>query len=395
MSAAKWLPTNDDLDTLARSMPPPRRDADRIEQDRTSILAQAARVTQHKRASRFPVVAAVATTIAAAAAVLIWFVGRPTDATTPKETITAIGPARFERTAAWPDFIVRIDEGRVAIHVSRLDASERFRATTSDAEIEVRGAKLVVGTEHQRVTFVSVSEGRAELRWAQQPIVVVAAGTTWLPPRIAERETIELAPPGLTRPTQPVSQPETATQTAAMAPKANVPRASMKARAASEPDKSDSKADPQPTTTKATSGVATESVARSPTEIAPRPGEVDFRAGVAALRAGDAAAAARLFSTACAAAQNDALGEDACFWAGAAAKRAGQTAAARQTLTQFLVTYPRSARAGEAAALLGWLLYDAGDLDAAQRHFELAARDAVPKVKESAAKGLEAVKRRR
>jgi hypothetical protein len=41
------------------------------------------------------------------------------------------------------------------------------------------------------------------------------------------------------------------------------------------------------------------------------------------------------------------------------------------------------------------MLYDAGELDAAQQRFDLAARDRVPKVKESAERGLEAIKRKR
>jgi TolA-binding protein len=116
---------------------------------------------------------------------------------------------------------------------------------------------------------------------------------------------------------------------------------------------------------------------------------------VAALRAGDAATATKSFTAACTAARGEALDEDACFWVGAAAKRAGDTATAREALTRFLSRFPASVRAGEAAALLGWILYDAGDLDGASQRFELAAKDRVQKVKESAQRGLEAVKRKR
>ena len=107
------------------------------------------------------------------------------------------------------------------------------------------------------------------------------------------------------------------------------------------------------------------------------------------------AAAKRAGQTAIAVASNDALGEDAWFWLGAAAKRAGQTAIARDALIRFLKHYPSSSRAGEASALLGWILYDAGELETAKQRFEMAARDRVPKVKKSAARGLEAIKRKR
>jgi len=357
-----WQPSDDELGAVARSLPAPSRDAARIEQERTSVLAQAAAVAQHKRASRAPLVVAVATAFAAAAAVLIWFVARPSEPAAPKELVTAIGPARFERSSAWPEYRVSLHDGRLAIVVAALAAGERFRATTSDADIEVRGAKFFVGAEHDHVTFVSVGEGRAEVRWAHQPPIILAAGQTWVPPRIVERDTIELTPPPsepvVTRAPAPPKKKHAIEKTTAPAPPPN------------------------------------EAIAKPPEPTAPRPGEADFRAGIASLRAGDAATATKSFASACAAARGDALAEDACFWLGAAAKRAGQVATARDALTRFLATFPSSARAGEAAALLGWILYDAGELDAAKQRFDVAARDRVPKVKESALKGLEAIKRK-
>lgn len=74
---------------------------------------------------------------------------------------------------------------------------------------------------------------------------------------------------------------------------------------------------------------------------------------------------------------------------------AGQASTAREALARFLETYPSSARAGEASALPGWLPYDAGGLDAAQKWFGIVARDRVPKVKDSGDRGLEAIKRKR
>jgi TolA-binding protein len=87
------------------------------------------------------------------------------------------------------------------------------------------------------------------------------------------------------------------------------------------------------------------------------------------LRAGKSDEAARSFAASCGAAGNEAFAEDACFWTGVAAKRAGQTRIAREALTRFLAKFPTSGRAAEASALLGWELYDAGDLDGAERWF--------------------------
>jgi TolA-binding protein len=387
----KWIPGDDELDAIARSLPAPNRDADRIEHERTNVLAQAAGLAQHKRGSRMPLVIGVVTTFAAAAAVLFWFVARPSEPS-PKERITALGPAEYARTRAWPDFNVRLDSGRIAIQVWQLAPNERFRATTSDAEIEVRGAKLLVGAEQTRVTFVSVSEGRAEVRWAHQ-VIVVAAGSTWIPPRIAQRDVIEIPPrapaPALpTAPTQ-IASPTGAKQITAVTP----PTKRTPSKTKPTPRATDVAATTgaQPTESNATASREAQLDRQLP--IAPRPGEADFRAGIAALRGGDATAATKAFAAACNAARDDALGEDACFWVGAAAKRAGDISTARDALTRFLTTFPSSSRTGEAAALLGWILYDAGELDAAKKRFEQASRDRVPKVKESALKGLEAIKR--
>lgn len=114
---------------------------------------------------------------------------------------------------------------------------------------------------------------------------------------------------------------------------------------------------------------------------------------MAALRTGDPSGATKAFTIACA--TRAALAEDACFWVGAAARRAAQTSAARDALDSFLRRFPSSARAGEAAALLGWILFEAGDLDGADRRFHQAAADRVPRVRDSATKGLTAVERKR
>ena len=113
-----------------------------------------------------------------------------------------------------------------------------------------------------------------------------------------------------------------------------------------------------------------------------------------ALRANDPAAASKAFTAACNAA-SVALAEDACFWVGAAARRAGETIIARTALERFLQRFATSARAGEAAALLGWIVFEAGDLDRAERLFRQAVSDRVPSVRESATRGLTAVSRTR
>ena len=401
MSAAKWKPADDELDGLARTLPMDERSSDRVEQERTSLLAQAAATSQQRRGSRTPVVASAVVAFAAAAAVILWLVVRPGAPTLPKESITALGPAHYERVAAWPDFRVRLDEGRIDVRVTKLAMGERFRVTTSDAEVEVRGTQFIVAAEQGKIESVSVGEGRVEIRWAHEQPIFLAAGQSWSPTKTAQRDEVQLAPsvPAHADVTSVAPSRSTVTSkrgtatTIATSDSGNTSKTSH-TKSGAKPSTTDMTASQTDAKTSMTDSTMKTVPPKSPA-IAPRPGEADFRSGIASLRAGDATAAVTSFASACKAAEKDALGEDACFWLGAAAKRAGQTSTAREALTRFLKTYSSSARAGEASALLGWLLYDAGELDAAQQRFELAARDRVPKVKESAERGLEAITRKR
>jgi len=258
---------------------------------------------------------------------------------------------------------VRADDGYVSIHVGNLVDDDRFRVKTADGEVEARTAHFVVATERGRLARVAVSAGSVEVRWGHESPVFLSAGQMWTPVRTAE--VIVEKPPVI------VEQPVVVEQPPIAKPARHVAKPKAPERA---PEKA---VEPPPPT------------------VMPRPGEADFRAGVAALRAGDATGATRSFTAACAAALHDALGEDACFWVGAAAKRAGQTAVARDALARFLQRFPKSARAGEAAALLGWILLDANDLDGAEKLFDRAKADRVPDVRDSAQRGLTAIERKR
>ena len=61
----------------------------------------------------------------------------------------------------------------------------------------------------------------------------------------------------------------------------------------------------------------------------------------------------------------------------------------------FLAQFPHAVRAGEAAAMLGWLLADSGEQAAAENQFQRAATDAVARVRLSAEAGLAEIARRR
>lgn len=391
----RWVPGDDELDSVARSIEPAEPVAGRVEHDRTAILAAAAGRKQLPRHSRAPIVA-IGIALAAAAAVVMWIRTRPEPtgsqdvvAEPAKQIITPIGVARFKRLTDWPDFVVRADDGTLDIQVAKLDSGERFRVKTADAEVEVRGTRFEVGVRAGHLLSVAVREGRVEIRRLDQQVVIVSAGESWAPPQTAQRD--ELVPV----PADPVVTVTRATPPSKPAPSPaprSTPRSQLRPPTADPaprpPSGEQSSTTPAPAIDRSTAPAA--AVAASV-----RPGEAEFRAGMASLRTGDAGAAAASFVAACTKGHAEALGEDACFWSGAAARRAGDTAAARVALQAFLDDFPRSARAPEAAALLGWILYDAGDLSGAETMFHRAENDRVPKVRDSAARGLTAIERKR
>ncbi len=123
--------------------------------------------------------------------------------------------------------------------------------------------------------------------------------------------------------------------------------------------------------------------------------ESGFARGWSALRTSDFEAAADAFGKAASGRDDNALSEDASFWGGVALDRANRLSEAREAFTRFLVRYPKSDRAGEAAVMLGWLLLRDGDLTAADARFGSALGDPLERVRSSARAGLMASGRRR
>jgi len=396
-----WSPNDAELDAVARTLDAHEPARDRAEQNRTALLAAAATRAQMSRRSRVPYVAA-GLAFAAAAAAAIWVGTRPDHGApavavpSAKQVITPIGAARFERVTDWADFVVRLDDGKIAVQVAGLDAADRFRVKTADAEAETRGAKFDVSADQGRIASLDVREGRVELRRIDQQVIVLSAGQSWAASvKTVERDVIAPATPPVVASNdvaaEPSAQKHVETRPEPSAPKHGdaLPQPSAQKRVEPRPEPAqhaDARPEPPRLDTPAPA---------APAVAAPRPGEAEFRAGTAALRAGDASTAARSFASSCTLAKREALGDDACFWSGAAAKRAGDTATARAALTAFLHDFPTSARAPEAAALLGWIDYDAGQLDAAEKLFHQAEHDRVPQVRDSAQRGLTAIDRKR
>jgi TolA-binding protein len=113
-----------------------------------------------------------------------------------------------------------------------------------------------------------------------------------------------------------------------------------------------------------------------------------FDAGWSELRAGNARDAATTFAELERRARGHAIEEDALYWRAVAVARCKETAAAGRLFREFLARFPVSARRGEAAVALGWILLDEGSVDEARRSFEHAASDPASSVRASAAEGI-------
>ncbi|MGH9884668.1 MAG: tetratricopeptide repeat protein [bacterium] len=128
--------------------------------------------------------------------------------------------------------------------------------------------------------------------------------------------------------------------------------------------------------------------------MAGAPVEQSYDQAWGALRAGDFHRASGGFARVLLLAPDGPLVEDASFWRAVALARGQRAAEARSAFRDFLDSFGASHHAGEASAMLGWLLIDARAFDEAAQRFTTAAADANPAVRRSARAGLDALARR-
>lgn len=377
--SAEWT-SLEQLATLGAALPAsPASSLDR-EELRTEILSRAAtapRASAAKTATGWRPLTAVAIGAAAAIAFVVWSLPDASRAPAPagrastvaaaalRATVSPAAGARFERLGAQPDETVRLVDGTLDVEVARLGRGERFRVLTADAEVEVRGTRFQVTAARGQLLLVHVTHGRVEVRQGAGPTAVLGVGEDWTRANAA-RASVELG--ALDRGSPAVA----------------VVAASLRSTPRVQP-------------VRALPAVAGP-VAPTGAEQSAAPVGADvlaFDEGWTALRAGDASAAAEAFDRAMSANPRGPIAEDASFWHALALGRAGRRASAAQAFASFLGRFEASARAGEASAMLGWLLLEDGDLAGAERRFAAARDDSVPAVSSSARAGLEEIARRR
>jgi hypothetical protein len=352
---------------LARELPVALPSPARREEVRASLLAaaesgQAGPICTRTAQLRWPAVGV------AVAAAIVWIARGHLHEARPRShaVVHASTGAAFVIASAPPDETLRLRGGTVEVQVDPLGPGERFRVVTGDGEVEVRGTAFAVSAVDDRMADVSVAHGRVEIRPREGAPALLGPGQTWRAERAAVRPSAPAVPPVVTLAIEP----------AAAAPqppprRAKHLRARMVASVVTALD--------PPVAATARSG--------------PTPQEALYDDAWDAMRAGDFAKAAARFASVVGAGPTGPLADEGAFWRAVATARAGQAAPAIDLFHEMLDRYPASARRGEAAAMLGWLLIDAGRRDEARAQFLAADRDSSDRVRASARRGLETVDR--
>jgi hypothetical protein len=357
---------------LARELPVAVPPAARREEVRTAVLA-ATEGLAHRRARRPWIVPAI---VGAAAAGVAGYlaVSAVSRASAPVGSLGhrhgIVRPhsgARYLAGVVGADEVIRLSEGVVDIDVEPLHPGERFRVVVGAAEIEVHGTAFTVTASAEHLVAVAVAHGRVDLQPEGRAPVALGAGQSWHEV-VATADAVERPAPVLELP-PPAPRPPVAAS-----PRPH--RAAIAPRRAPEPV------------------VVPESVA--PGRPPDRPAEeVSYDEAWAALRTGDFARAANGFARVMLLAPDGPLVEDAGFWHAVALARGKRSAEAVSAFRDFLDGHPHAARAGEASAMLGWLLIDARAYDEAARRFAAASGDPDLAVRGSAGAGLGALAKRK
>jgi len=384
----------DKLRDLARELPYEEPNPERVEAVRNDILSRAQRLTVPPRAAGMRRRVVVASALAAAAVVALGVLSFLVFEKAPRETaevaavlraeVRSLTASTFTRVGTQPDEIVRLKEGTITVQVDKLRPGERFRVMVGDATVEVRGTVFDVTAADDHLRSVRVHEGKVEVRPNDGAVAVLLPGQEWPTAAVPDQHAVEVATAAA------ISQPAEDGRPAVSAPARHERDAVAEKPTLHEAHRVTTAA----STTSPGSPPQPDADARQNT-LPRRVAETSFEDGWRALRTGDPRGAATAFDRVLADSPEDPLAEDAGFWKAVCFDRAGLDADAAAAFGWFLGRYPASPRAGEASAMLGWLLLDAGDLDAAEARFRSAAADKAAHVRQAAAKGLEAIASRR
>ena len=377
---------------LARALPAGVPPASRREELRTAVLAAAAGPAPRARRRVW-----TAPALAAAAAGITGYLALRPGAPQAHShgTVRPHGSASYVASAVGPDEVVRLSDGVIDVDVEPLHPGERFRVVVGATELEVHGTAFTVSARAEHLVAVAVAHGRVDLHPDAGVPATLGTGQSWhAAVAAASVERPRPAPPSPAAPSgirprieAPVAVSESAPSPTPRRPSAVASPPHRATAASGVPVDAASRLDPRP-----------EIPAVVPTPPAPAgrsADEASYDDAWTALRTGEFARAATGFARVMLLAPDGPLVEDAGFWRAVALARGQRAAEAVSAFRDFLDGYPRSARAGEASAMLGWLLIGARSYDEASRRFTAASGDPDPAIRKSAEAGLDALARRK
>lgn len=399
---------------LARELPVALPSSSRREEVRTALLAAAANRAQRpaRHARAIPVIAGAAAAGVAGYLAIAHMAAPPRVASLSQPfaphshgTVRPHAGAHYAVRSIGPDEVIELRDGEIEIEVEPLHPGERFRVVVGRSELEVRGTAFRVAANAEQLVEVAVAHGRVDLSPGIGGPASLGAGQSW---RAAEAPTgapsaaadAHPDPAGADLPAgRDGSPPAVAARRdpEALAGAANRgarPTAAVRAEASAtrrdrEPPAVAVRSAVEPPVGAARAGADAEASVPAPRARAAE--ETSYDEAWVALRSGEFARAASEFARVVLLAPDSPLVEDASFWRAVALARGKRSLEAVSAFHDFLAIYARSARAGEASAMLGWLLIDAGALDEAARRFDAAAGDPDPAVRRSARSGLDAL----
>ncbi len=404
--AEQWS-TFDKLADLGRDLPEPTPSAEKAEAVRATVLDSFSEVPSTSVSShrwRWVMGAIAASIVTGLFVFSVLSTPSPSaiemnEPTVFKATVHTHVAAQHFRTGSQPDEIVRLTKGTITVSVEPLKKGERFRVVTGDAEVEVRGTVFDVVVQDDRLLEVNVISGEVEVRPIEAPSVVLGPGERWLKPDLHALPERVVADDSIAEPSGD-ELPEV--------PSRSVKRVSRHEQAARRFEAVASGREQFETVDLKETDDRTEIVKQSSDSLTkeetpvpetpvptPHPAEIAFQNGWKALKQSAYDEAVGEFTAAINTPGAGRIAEDASFWRCVSYARAGRRARAGKALSVFLETYPHSPRAGEVSVMLGWKLFEKGELDAAEKLFTNATRDENPRIRSSAQQGLRDIEAKR
>lgn len=354
---------------LARELPVEIPSTAHREEVRTALLALP-EPAPHR--SRWVMLAPAAAALAVAAGVSIWIASRPHDEVASRISLAPLATVHASEHADYTTEsreLVRLRNGTLTLEVEPLHLGERFRVIVGDGEVEVRGTAFEVTATSDHLIAVRVARGRVEVRPVGAAMTVLEPGQSWHVPIVAVTPAPALVP--APAPVAPAPAPAPIPERAP-ARRHVVAKAPPKLETPAHVDAPPAPAPAPPT---------------APTRPAPSPDEIAYNDAWDAMRAGNFRAAAAAFTRV----RSGALVDEASFWHAVSLARGGHAGEAIIAFRATIQQFPNSPRAGEASAMLGWLLVDARQLDEARSRFSSASSDRSDAVRDSAKRGLDAL----